>query len=117
MRSTASRLRARKQELSELMTREMGKLIHSAHAEIEKCAWVCEYFAENTERFLADEPVETDASRSYVTFNPIGVVLAVMPCSRAMRSEANGSRQPNSRPVTARSTLSSNRIHGCHLGA
>ncbi len=79
MRSTASRLRARKQELSELMTREMGKLIHSAHAEIEKCAWVCEYFAENTERFLADEPVETDASRSYVTFNPIGVVLAVMP--------------------------------------
>jgi succinate-semialdehyde dehydrogenase/glutarate-semialdehyde dehydrogenase len=79
MRSTAARLRTRKQELAELMTREMGKTVQSARAEVEKCAWVCEYFAENAERFLAAEPVETDASRSYVTFNPIGVVLAVMP--------------------------------------
>lgn len=79
MRSVASCLRSRKQELAPLMTREMGKLVQSAQAEVEKCAWVCEYFAENAEQFLSAEMVETDASRSFVTFNPIGVVLAVMP--------------------------------------
>jgi succinate-semialdehyde dehydrogenase/glutarate-semialdehyde dehydrogenase len=65
--------------LGRLMTREMGKPFAAAIAEARKCAWVCRYYAENAERFLADEDVETDASRSWVAFQPIGPVLAVMP--------------------------------------
>jgi succinate-semialdehyde dehydrogenase/glutarate-semialdehyde dehydrogenase len=65
--------------LGRLMTREMGKPIGAAIAEAEKCAWVCRYYAEHAERFLADEEVETDASRSWVAFQPIGPVLAIMP--------------------------------------
>ena len=61
------------------MTLEMGKPIGAAIAEAEKCAWVCRYYAENAERFLADEPVATDASASFVRYEPLGPVLAVMP--------------------------------------
>ncbi len=68
-----------KQKLGALMTREMGKTLRSAVAEAEKCAWVCRYYAENAEKQLADEPVATQASRSYVRFLPVGPVLAVMP--------------------------------------
>jgi len=75
----ADALEARKQELGRIMTLEMGKPIGSAVAEAEKCAWVCRYYAENAERFLADEPVATDARRSYVRYEPLGPVLAVMP--------------------------------------
>ena len=62
-----------------LMTREMGKPLDQATAEAEKCAWVCRYYAENGADFLADEAVETDAQRSYVAYEPLGPVLAVMP--------------------------------------
>jgi len=79
MRRAATLLRARAGTYAELMTREMGKTIGAARSEAEKCAWVCEYYAENAERFLADEPHPTDAMRSYVAFRPIGPVLAVMP--------------------------------------
>ncbi|HTR04204.1 MAG TPA: NAD-dependent succinate-semialdehyde dehydrogenase [Thermoanaerobaculia bacterium] len=75
----ADALEARKQELGRIMTLEMGKPIGSAVAEAEKCAWVCRYYAESAERFLADEPVATDARRSYVRYEPLGPVLAVMP--------------------------------------
>ncbi len=68
-----------KNELAQLITREMGKLITESVAEIEKCAWLCRYYAEYSESFLADEEVETDASKSYVSYRPLGVVLAVMP--------------------------------------
>jgi succinate-semialdehyde dehydrogenase/glutarate-semialdehyde dehydrogenase len=61
------------------MAEEMGKPITQGKAESEKCAWVCDYYAEHAEAFLAPEPVETDASKSYVAFKPLGVVLAVMP--------------------------------------
>src|SRR6266542_645117 len=61
------------------MTLEMGKPIKSAIQEVEKCAWVCRYYAENAEKHLADEIVETNATKSYVHFQPLGVVLAVMP--------------------------------------
>jgi succinate-semialdehyde dehydrogenase / glutarate-semialdehyde dehydrogenase len=64
---------------AELMTLEMGKPIAAARAEAEKCAWVCRYYAENGAGFLADEPVETDADRSWVAHQPLGPVLAVMP--------------------------------------
>jgi succinate-semialdehyde dehydrogenase / glutarate-semialdehyde dehydrogenase len=64
---------------AELMTREMGKPIGAAAAEAEKCAWVCRYYAENGATFLADEPVESAAERSWVAYQPLGPVLAVMP--------------------------------------
>ena len=57
----------------------MGKPIVEAEAEIEKCAWNCDFYAENAARFLADEHVETNATESYVAFEPLGVVLAIMP--------------------------------------
>ena len=72
-------LERKKKTFAEMMTTEMGKPIKAAVAEVEKCAWVCSFYAENAERFLADEPVETNASRSYVHYQPIGPVLAVMP--------------------------------------
>jgi len=79
MKEAARILRNRSREFGELMTREMGKPLSGGISEAEKCAWVCEYYAENAEEFLADQEVETDAGRSFVTFQPIGVVLAVMP--------------------------------------
>lgn len=79
LRKIASILKERKQELSELMAKEMGKPLAQGVSEAEKCAWVCEYYADNAESFLEDDVIETDASKSYVTFNPLGVVLAIMP--------------------------------------
>jgi succinate-semialdehyde dehydrogenase / glutarate-semialdehyde dehydrogenase len=72
-------LEREKQEFARLMTLEMGKTIGSAVAEAAKCATACRYYAENAERFLADELVETTAARSYVRYQPLGIVLAVMP--------------------------------------
>ena len=72
-------LETEKTRFGEVMTREMGKPIGAASAEAEKSAWVCRYYAENAERFLADEPAGTDASESWVRYEPLGVVLAVMP--------------------------------------
>lgn len=79
MKAAAEQLRKRKEELSLLMTQEMGKPIIQSRGEIEKCAWVCEYYADNAEAFLKDEDVKTDASHSFITYQPIGAVLAVMP--------------------------------------
>ena len=79
MMKAASLLRKRKDELATLMTLEMGKIIRESEAEVEKCSWVCDYYAENAERFLQDEEIPSDASRSFVAFQPLGVVLAVMP--------------------------------------
>jgi len=75
----AGLLRGRRDDLAELMTREMGKPVMQARAEVDKCAWVCDYYAEHAEVFLAPEIIETDAARSYVGFEPLGVVLAIMP--------------------------------------
>jgi succinate-semialdehyde dehydrogenase / glutarate-semialdehyde dehydrogenase len=72
-------LREEKRKYAELITREMGKPIREALAEIEKCAWLCDYFAEQAVLFLRPEEVRTEAKRSYVTFEPLGVVLAIMP--------------------------------------
>jgi succinate-semialdehyde dehydrogenase/glutarate-semialdehyde dehydrogenase len=79
MKKAAEVLRNHRQEYAELMAREMGKPVLGGRAEIEKCAWVCEYYAEHAESFLADQLIETDASSSFVAFQPLGVVLAVMP--------------------------------------
>src|SRR5262245_5546467 len=79
MREAARVLRARKAECARSMTLEMGKPIAQSDAEVDKCAWVCEYYAEHAEAFLAEQPRETDAKRSYVRFDPLGPILAVMP--------------------------------------
>src|SRR5687768_13633260 len=78
-RRLAATLRAEHVRLASLITLEMGKPIKQAEAEIEKCAWNCDFYAENAERFLSHEHVETAASESYVAFEPLGVILAVMP--------------------------------------
>jgi succinate-semialdehyde dehydrogenase/glutarate-semialdehyde dehydrogenase len=79
MKKTANILLERQEELSQLMTKEMGKPIQQARAEVEKCAWVCRYYADHAKDMLEPELIETDASKSFVCYNPIGVVLAVMP--------------------------------------
>ncbi|HBQ58153.1 MAG TPA: succinate-semialdehyde dehydrogenase, partial [Balneolaceae bacterium] len=79
LRKIAEILKARKHDLAELMAREMGKPLAQGVGEAEKCGWVCEYYADNAASFLEDDMIETDASKSYVTFNPMGVVLAIMP--------------------------------------
>jgi succinate-semialdehyde dehydrogenase/glutarate-semialdehyde dehydrogenase len=79
MRKAAEVLRKNRDKYAKLITIEMGKVIRESRSEVEKCAWVCEYYADNAEKFLADEIIETDASKSMAVFQPIGVVLAVMP--------------------------------------
>ncbi|MCU1265523.1 MAG: aldehyde dehydrogenase [Acidobacteria bacterium] len=79
MLRAAEILETEKNQLGRLMTLEMGKPIKAAEQEIEKCAWVCRYYAENAARHLADQVIETNATKSYVRFQPLGPVLAVMP--------------------------------------
>ena len=79
MRSAASYLREHKERLAGLTTAEMGKPIVEAEAEIEKCAWTADFYAEHAARFLADEQVTTNARESFVAFEPLGTVLAIMP--------------------------------------
>ena len=79
LHTAAAYLRDHKAELAQTATREMGKPIVESEAEVEKCAWSCDYYADNAARFLTDEPVESSASDSYVAYVPLGVVLAVMP--------------------------------------
>lgn len=79
MGRAAEILEQEKQQLGELMTVEMGKPIAAAVAEAEKCAAGCRYYAANAERFLADQPVQLEGGESWVAFQPLGVVLAIMP--------------------------------------
>jgi succinate-semialdehyde dehydrogenase / glutarate-semialdehyde dehydrogenase len=79
MNKAAEILEAEKETLARLMTTEMGKTFRSAVDEAVKCAWVCRYYAEHGEHFLADEVIETTASRSYVRYQPLGLVLVIMP--------------------------------------
>ncbi|GAI19222.1 unnamed protein product, partial [marine sediment metagenome] len=79
MRMAADVLRANIEDYAKTITLEMGKAIIESRAEIEKCAWVCDYYADNAQQFLDDEIIESDAGRSFVAFEPLGVVLAVMP--------------------------------------
>src|SRR5207249_3228918 len=79
MMATASLLEQEKDELARTITLEMGKLFRAAQDEIVKCARGCRFFAENSERFLEDEAAQTDAARSYVRYQPLGPVLAIMP--------------------------------------
>jgi succinate-semialdehyde dehydrogenase / glutarate-semialdehyde dehydrogenase len=77
--AAAALLRQRRDDFARLMTDEMGKTIDDGRAEIEKCAFQCDWFAEQTETYLAPEPIDVDGPEAFVTYNPLGVVLAVMP--------------------------------------
>jgi succinate-semialdehyde dehydrogenase/glutarate-semialdehyde dehydrogenase len=79
LKNTALLLRKNKKRYAYLMTKEMGKPVSQAHAEIEKCAWACEYYAEHGKRFLENEIIHTGPHLTYVSFPPLGPVLAVMP--------------------------------------
>ena len=79
MRKAAGILEAESRELGRLMTLEMGKPIKAAVAEAEKCATACRYYADNVERFLADRKVEMEGGKSWIAFQPLGAVLAIMP--------------------------------------
>jgi succinate-semialdehyde dehydrogenase/glutarate-semialdehyde dehydrogenase len=79
IKRAAEILRRDKASLARLMALEMGKPLEQGNAEIEKCAACCEFFAEHAAKFLADEPVETEASKSFISFQPLGVLLAIMP--------------------------------------
>ncbi|WP_339610925.1 NAD-dependent succinate-semialdehyde dehydrogenase [uncultured Planktosalinus sp.] len=79
MLNTAKELLKNKRLYAEMITNEMGKPITQAIAEIEKCAWVCEYYAENAEKHLSVKKIKTDAKKSYVKYEPLGVLLAIMP--------------------------------------
>ncbi|MCE5180937.1 MAG: NAD-dependent succinate-semialdehyde dehydrogenase [Betaproteobacteria bacterium] len=73
------RLLTNRDDYATLITQEMGKPLREAHAEVAKCAVACDYYARHGKDFLTDEPIETDATRSYVTYQPLGTILAVMP--------------------------------------
>ncbi len=79
VRAIARTMRAQKEQLARVITLEMGKPIIEAEAEVEKCAWNCDFYAEEARRFLANEPAPSTGQTSYVAFRPLGVVLAVMP--------------------------------------
>jgi len=79
MKAIAGRLRASAEEQAALMAREMGKPLAQGRAEIEKCAWTCDHYAEHAARYLAPEIVATDAKHSFIAFEPLGAILAVMP--------------------------------------
>jgi len=79
VRKLGAQLRAEKRKYAELMTLEMGKPIKESLAEVEKCAWLCDYYADNAAAFLKPEEIKTEAKKSYVMFQPLGLVLAIMP--------------------------------------
>ena len=79
LREFAGVLRRRRDEYAELMSREMGKVMAEARAEVEKCAGACEYYADEAPRMLADLVIPTDAKKSFVAYQPLGVLLAIMP--------------------------------------
>ena len=79
IRKAAEILRALKDEFARLMTEEMGKTVTDGRAEVEKCAFHCDWFADHAEEYLADEPADIGGGEAFITFNPIGIVLAVMP--------------------------------------
>ena len=75
----AQYMREHAEEYARLMAREMGKVLKEGRAEVEKCAYVCEYYADNAAKFLAPEEIKTENSKSYVRFDPLGIIFAVMP--------------------------------------
>jgi succinate-semialdehyde dehydrogenase/glutarate-semialdehyde dehydrogenase len=100
MRNAAQILKERRVDYARIITQEMGKLYGESLAEVDKCAWVCEYYAEQAKQFLADEPIASDAGSSFAAYQPLGTVLAVMPWNfpfwQVMRFAAPGLMAGNS---------------------
>src|SRR5689334_16157786 len=79
LHKAADILRARKDEFARLMTEEMGKTVDDGRAEVTKCAFHCDWFADHAQEYLTNEPVDFDGEEAFVAFNPLGVILAIMP--------------------------------------
>lgn len=79
MKKASDVLKAEKSTFARIMTDEMGKTLKESKAEVEKCAWVCDFYADHAQEFLKDEIIESDASKSYVSHQPLGIVFAIMP--------------------------------------
>ncbi|MBN2790671.1 MAG: NAD-dependent succinate-semialdehyde dehydrogenase [Candidatus Delongbacteria bacterium] len=79
LRNLATVLRVNKKKYAETITKEMGMIIRSSTASVEKCAWLCDYYADNAEKFLKDEHIETQNQKSYISFEPLGIVFEIMP--------------------------------------
>ncbi|MCL4115275.1 UNVERIFIED_CONTAM: hypothetical protein GTU68_059198 [Idotea baltica] len=79
LKNVAKALKEKKEHLAQTATLEMGKLINDSRSEVDKCIWCCEYYADNAHHFLQDEEIKTDASKSYISYQPLGVILAIMP--------------------------------------
>lgn len=79
LKALAQELLNRKNELANIMALEMGKPLNKGTVEIEKCAWICKYYAQHGKQMLHDEPIKTGYSKSFITYNPLGVILAIMP--------------------------------------
>ena len=79
LKNVAAVLRVNKKKYAETITKEMGMIIRSSTASVEKCAWLCDYYAENAKKFLADEHIETPNLKSFISFEPLGIVFEIMP--------------------------------------
>jgi succinate-semialdehyde dehydrogenase/glutarate-semialdehyde dehydrogenase len=79
LKNLAAVLRVNKKKYAEIITKEMGMIIRSSTASVKKCALLCDYYADNAEKFLADEHIETQNAKSYVSFEPLGIVFEIMP--------------------------------------
>ena len=79
IKTVKNNLISNKIDSADMITQEMGKPIAESLAEIDKCIWLCDYYIENSEQFLKSETIKTDASNSYVSFEPLGVILGIMP--------------------------------------
>ena len=79
LKGLATELGRQKSDLASLMTREMGKRTEEGESEVEKCAWVCEYYSEKGPDMLNSTPIDSDASKSYIAYQPLGLILAIMP--------------------------------------
>ncbi|NOY51241.1 MAG: NAD-dependent succinate-semialdehyde dehydrogenase [Chlorobi bacterium] len=79
LKKLAVLLTGKKDELATLITSEMGKIFKESKAEIEKCAWLCKHYADNSEAYLTEDIIETDASKSFVKYEPLGVIYGIMP--------------------------------------
>src|SRR2546430_4450841 len=118
LQRAAKILRSRKEKLGRTMTLEMGKTIKESVPEVAKCAWALEYFAENGPRFLNPEAAKTDASDSYVAFEPLGVIGSIMPwnfplwqCVRFARSEEHTSELQSQSNLVCRLLLEKKKPH------
>ncbi|MCK5760449.1 MAG: NAD-dependent succinate-semialdehyde dehydrogenase [Candidatus Delongbacteria bacterium] len=79
LKKLAAVLRVNKKKYAEIITKEMGMIIRSSTASVEKCAWLCDYYAENSEKFLSDEHIKTENLKSFISFEPLGIVFEIMP--------------------------------------